>query len=368
MADLQAHSHRSADTGLPTTLHPSFNSKIKAHVPPESEIAPIHLVRDRASYADPSKPSLFTAAKCKDLAESVGTLVEDIQLSQLSGAQLDELALLVCQRGVVFFRGQDLTTERQVELFQHFGLLDRHQTQTDQKYVNVPGHNHDHRETLSYTPWPWAEWHADSSFERNPPSYSMLRMESHPAVGGDTAWVSTYGLYDTLSKPMQGFLDRLHAVHTSRLQYDTLIDLFNARPHRPPVDSHHPAVRSHPVTNLRALNVNPCFVTSFAELKKKESDKLLELLDYHIHSADDHYVRWKWEAGDVAMWDNRCTLHRVIPGKYPAEQRRGIRTTVFGEKPYFDPASKSRDETLVSCKVKSNGHGSDHHKNGEMPG
>ncbi len=50
------------------------------------------------------------------------------------------------------------------------------------------------------------------------PTYSMLRMEEHPAVGGDTAWVSQYGLYDALSDAMKRFVDGLHAVHTSRLQ------------------------------------------------------------------------------------------------------------------------------------------------------
>ena len=50
------------------------------------------------------------------------------------------------------------------------------------------------------------------------PSYSMLRMEEHPAVGGDTAWVSQYGLYDALSNAMKRFVDGLHAAHTSRLQ------------------------------------------------------------------------------------------------------------------------------------------------------
>jgi len=79
------------------------------------------------------------------------------------------------------------------------------------------------------------------------------------------------------------------------------------------------------------------------------SDKLLEFLEYHIHSADDHYVRWKWAVGSVAMWDNRCTVHRVIPGTYEGN-RKGIRTTVFGEKPYFDPASESRNERAQRLK------------------
>lgn len=82
--------------------------------------------------------------------------------------------------------------------------------------------------------------------------------------------VSQYGTYDTLSKALRTFLDGLHAVHTSRLQYDTILDLWGVDPNRPPIDSHHPAVRTHPVTGLRALNVNPGFVTGFAELKKKK--------------------------------------------------------------------------------------------------
>ncbi|KAE8387866.1 alpha-ketoglutarate-dependent sulfonate dioxygenase [Aspergillus alliaceus] len=340
MAHLESRKHISPDSGFPITLHPSFNPKINQHVPPEPIREAFIPPRDRAFFADPEKKALFSVAKPVDLTESIGTLLENVQLSQLDEQQLDELALLVTERGVVFFRDQDLTTENQVELFQHYGVLDKHPAQ---KYVNIHGSREDHREIANYTPWPSGEFHADTSFEVNPPSYSLLRMEEHPDVGGDTAWVSQYGLYDALSKAYRIFLDGLHAVHTSRLQYDTILDLWGVGPNRSPIDTHHPAVRTHPVTGLKALNVNTGFVTGFAELKKLESDKLLDFLTHHIHAADDHYVRWKWAVGSVAMWDNRCTIHRVIPGRYKGN-RRGIRTTVFGEKPYLDPASESRDE------------------------
>jgi alpha-ketoglutarate-dependent taurine dioxygenase len=85
---------------------------------------------------------------------------------------------------------------------------------------------------------------------------------------------------------------------------DTIIDSWGGQPNRPPIDTHHPAVRTHPVTGLKALNVNPGFVTGFAELKKAESDQLLQFFKLHIHSADGHYVRWKWAVGSVAIWDN----------------------------------------------------------------
>ncbi|OAG37859.1 hypothetical protein AYO21_07965 [Fonsecaea monophora] len=365
MAHLEARKFVSPDSGFPVTLHPGFNAKIKDWVPPEPLREEIKPEKDRALFADPEKKALFAVAKRVDLTESIGTLLENVQLSQLDEKQLDELALLVTERGVVFFRDQDLTTEGQYKLFEHYGTLDRHPAQK-----------------------PQGDWHADTSFEINPPSYSLLRMEEHPEVGGDTAWISQYGTYDALSKALQKFVEGLHAVHTSRLQYDTILDLWGVGPNRPPIDTHHPAVRTHPVTGLKALNINPGFVTGFAELNKKESDKLLEFFEYHLHSADDHYVRWKWAVGSVAMWDNRyanhnqvsplhglidpttdlqspfatngrCTAHRVIPGTYDSP-RRGIRTTVFGEKPFFDPASESRRERQLRAK-QANGQGQNGH-------
>jgi alpha-ketoglutarate-dependent taurine dioxygenase len=68
------------------------------------------------------------------------------------------------------------------------------------------------------------------------------------------------------------------------------------------------------VTGLKALNVNFGFVTGFAELKEAESEQLLQFFKLHLHSADDHYVRWKWAVGSVAMWDN-VSSHPYIEGE-----------------------------------------------------
>lgn len=189
MAQLESYKHISPDSGFPVTIHPVFNPKIKQHVPQEPLREVVTPDKDRASFADPEKKALFAVAKGVDLTESIGTLLENVQLSQLDGKQLDELASLVNERGVVFFRNQDLTTDRQVELFQHYGVLDRHPAQKDVKHVTIKGSTEDHRDILQYTPWPSGDFHADTSFEINPPSYSMLRMEEHPPLGGDTAWV-----------------------------------------------------------------------------------------------------------------------------------------------------------------------------------
>jgi sulfonate dioxygenase len=56
----------------------------------------------------------------------VGTEVHGVQLSQLDGAGLDELALLAAQRGALVFRDQDFVDigfEAQKKIVGHFGPL-----------------------------------------------------------------------------------------------------------------------------------------------------------------------------------------------------------------------------------------------------
>lgn len=122
MAHLESRKHVSPDSGFPITIHPAFNSKINKHTAPEPLRKEIFPEKDRASFADPEKKALFATANPVDLTESIGTVLENVQLSQLNEKQLDELALLVTERGVVFFRDQDLTTEKQVQLFEHYGM------------------------------------------------------------------------------------------------------------------------------------------------------------------------------------------------------------------------------------------------------
>lgn len=74
--------------------------------------------------ADPTKASLLNAAtKVFDVTPNIGTELHGIQLSQLSEQQKNDLALLVAERGVVFFRSQDLTAKQALEFGRHFGPL-----------------------------------------------------------------------------------------------------------------------------------------------------------------------------------------------------------------------------------------------------
>lgn len=102
-------------------------------------------------------------------------------------------------------------------------------------------------------------------------------------------------------------------------------------PNRAPVETHHPAIRTHPVTGWKALNANPSSVAKFVDLSKTESEKLLELLDYQLQASDENIVRFKWQTGSVAIWDNRCTMYQSVPG-LNCDGLKGTEIAVVGEK------------------------------------
>lgn len=63
--------------------------------------------KDPGLRADPAKPNLLaTATEVVDLSPHCGTELVGVQLTELSPAALDELALMCAERGCLVFRDQ----------------------------------------------------------------------------------------------------------------------------------------------------------------------------------------------------------------------------------------------------------------------
>jgi taurine dioxygenase len=141
-------------------------------------------------------------------------------------------------------------------------------------------------------------WHFDASFTAEPPMGSLLSMVKSPAVGGDTLWISGHAVYDSLSEPMRAFLASLTVVYDSAVYAP--MDLV----------AEHPLVRVHPETGRPGLFFDPMYSTRVLELQPSESDAVLRFLRSVI--TDPTFAcRYRWSDGTFAMWDNRCTMHRV---------------------------------------------------------
>jgi sulfonate dioxygenase len=120
--------------------HTGLTDKVLEYRAPHEQVKDFKPEADRAAFADPAKKSLLEAAtKITKLTPYIGTHLEGVQLSKLTDAQKDELALLAAERGVVFFRDQDITIDQQYELTRHFGLQDRDPNQVDPRHVTILG-------------------------------------------------------------------------------------------------------------------------------------------------------------------------------------------------------------------------------------
>lgn len=165
-------------------------------------------------------------------------------------------------------------------------------------------------------------WHTDMTFQQSPPLASILQLTHCPPAGGDTLWSNQYLVYESLSAPLRELLAGLTAVHRIRVGTE-----FTS-------SAEHPVVRVHPETGRRALYVNRLFTSHIPQLSRNESDALLHHL-FEFSESPRFSCRYRWRAGDVAVWDNRVTQHHAV-NDYTGH-RRGQRVTVAGDLPAGAP-------------------------------
>jgi taurine dioxygenase len=178
-------------------------------------------------------------------------------------------------------------------------------------------------------------WHSDLTFQERPPMGALLHAVEVPEAGGDTLWADMTGAYRALSATLRSFLDTLSATHspTKAGGYFAGRDATGgAAAARTAVSAcSHPVVRVHPETREPGLFVNPLFTDRIDGLRRRESEVLLEVL-YEAARAPERTVRWRWEAGDVAFWDNRCTMHYALLD-FGQSPRRMLRVAIEGDRP-----------------------------------
>ena len=265
------------------------------------------------------------------LTPHTGAAVHGIDLSaEIPQTVVDEIESLLVTYGVVFFRDQQLTRDQHRTLGARFGQLHIHPAapapegfpeiliiHADAKGKGVAG----------------TGWHSDVSCDPQPPAASMLYMKSMPAVGGDTLFSNMYAAYDALSDSLKSYLEGLTAVHSGADVYRGGSYKKESQGGRFPV-SEHPVIRTHPVSKRKALFVNYGFTRQLVGLPRRESDNMLRFLFDHVN--DPHFqVRFAWQPGSIAFWDNRCVQHYPTDDYFPAT-RTAERITLSGDTPYYE--------------------------------
>lgn len=277
------------------------------------------------------------------LSIALGAQISGIDISQpLSPEERDFIEQALLEHQVLFFRDQPIEPPQQARFAAYFGDLHIHPI-----YPNVP----DQPEVLVLDTAVTdvrdnAVWHTDVTFLPTPALGAVLSAKLLPAFGGDTLWASGIAAYEALSAPLKSLLEGLTATHDFTRSFplerfgnspEDLVRWEEARRKNPPLS--HPVIRTHPVSGRRSLFVNEGFTTRINELSEGESEAILKLLFAHA-TRPEFTVRWRWQANDVAFWDNRVTQHFAVDDYRPA-RRVMHRATVLGDVPFFSvtPAS-----------------------------
>ncbi len=269
----------------------------------------------------------------KPYAPNIGGVITGVDLSKdISDYEQNFIKEAFHKYQVLFFQEQlEISPENHIKLGKCFGDLHIHPAAPKMKSFPEIFEIHTHKDSKISNGA--EEFHSDVSCDTEPPLGTMLQLHILPQYGGDTMFSNMYMAYDSLSKPMQNFLNGLRASHESEHFYRNRYEKQDQLdPKKKYPSAIHPIVRTHPETKKKALYINKFFTTKIEGLSKQESNLILEFLFNHCEKTD-FQIRYIWNKNDMAFWDNRCTLHKAIWDYHPME-RKGRRVTIKGSIPF----------------------------------
>jgi taurine dioxygenase len=329
-----------------------------------------------------------TELHIRRLTGNIGAEISGVHLSpDLPEETIAQIRAAALANKVVFFRGQQhLDDTEQVAFASRFGTVTR----------SYPTRNAAQEPDLlepSSSADITTAWHTDITFVIQPPSFSMLRSLVMPPVGGDTLWANTATAYAALLPGLRELAHQLWALHTNvRAEYPRVGSPgqgqrsgpgqrpgqfpgqgqrpgqaqrpgFPGQGQRPGQAQHpgmgqrpgprpgqeppfrmmdgnasrpmafrttHPVVRVHPETGERCLLLG-AYARGFVGYHSSTFETICKIFQ-DVITRPEHTVRWNWQVGDLAIWDNRATQHFAV-NDYGSAERRVKRVTVVGEVP-----------------------------------
>jgi len=281
--------------------------------------------------------------KVEKLTTHIGAELSGVSLAE--AARSDDLfgairAELLAHK-VLFLRDQDIDRGDHVAFAERFGALEDHPVVGSDP--DHPGLVQIYKDENSPPDFYENAWHCDATWREAPPMGAVLRCIACPPVGGDTMWANMAKAYADLPGHIKQAIAPLKARHSIEATFGARMP--EAQRHALKVqypDAEHPVVCTHPETGEKVLFVSG-FTTHFTNFHTAENVRFGQdfapggalLLSYLIGRAaiPEYQVRWRWQPGDVAIWDNRCTQHYAVMD-YAPTVRRMERAGIIGDRPF----------------------------------
>lgn len=255
-----------------------------------------------------------TRLKIRELKPGFGAEILGTDLAGADAATLDGVVEAFHRHGAVLVRDQKLTPEDLMKVIGHLGTPEDH----TQKQFTLPGYPKifilsnkivDGRPIGAHNDG--VGWHTDYSYKAEPVMCTMLYGVEVPEEGSDTLLADGVKAYSALTPERRAELDGLVLHHSyqhfmATRQYGRMALSDELKRENP--DVFHPLIRTHPADGRKALWASTGTVKGIVGMDTEEALRLVDELVEFV-TQEQFVYRHKWKAGDLLIWDNRCTLH-----------------------------------------------------------
>ncbi len=280
--------------------------------------------------------------KTTPLHAALGVRVEDLDFARLDEAAA-ALSGLLERHQVVLLRDRELSAQEFLAFCGTFGALEvlpepdkRHPDHPE--IFNLTNVRADGSVTPPEDPQAvflrgTSRWHTDSSYRAQPCLATALYAREVPPEGGETEFANMVAAYESLEAAERRELEALRAVHSyafSRAQNPGRLAPMSREALERLPEVEHPVVRRHP-DGCRSIYLGG-HVSHLAGQAVEESRRRVRAMEERFTALGNVY-RHRWQKGDLLIWDNRTTLHRLIPYEIGRHRRSLWRCTVVCEEP-----------------------------------
>jgi taurine dioxygenase len=286
-----------------------------------------------APHNEPPGTAKFPRIEIIPAGKALGARIDGIDLRTIDDHQFAAIYQAWLDHQVILFRDQRLTVDDLIAFSRGFGELDWAPVQeTGRRFVEgypevyIVSNVIENGVPIGSLGAVEAAWHTDMSYLENPPKASMLYAVEVPPAGGNTYFCSMYRAYESLPGGLKRRIEGLMLKHDGTYNSGGYLrqgtDAIDDPVHSP--GEYHPLVCTHPETQRRLLYLGRRRNAYIGGLPLSESEALLNELWFH---ATQEEFAWhnEWQAGDLVLWDNRCTMHRR--DSFDANARRIMQRT-----------------------------------------
>src|SRR5262249_3173670 len=249
---------------------------------------------------------------------ALGAEVRGVDLRALDASTFAAIHRAWLDHQVLLFRGLSFSDDDLVAFSRRFGDLDQAPVQeTGRRFVE--GHPEIYVVSnvvldgvaIGSLGSGEAVWHTDMSYLPDPPKASALYALEVPPRGGDTSFCSMYVAWSGLPPDLQRRLERLRVKHDGTYNSGGYVrqGVTPTGDPRMSPGTLHPLVTTHPETGRRGLYLGLRRNASIDGLALDDSGALLDEI-WSLATREPLTWRHQWRAGDLVLWDNRCTMHR----------------------------------------------------------